>query len=182
MALNATVIKVRLQIADMDRGYYQDHALTLAQHPSETDERLMVRLLAFILNASETLAFSKGLSSEDDEPELLEKNLHGDIEHWFAFGTPDEKWLRKASHKAKRVTLYAYGGRALPIWWQQNEGALQRYPNLAVWSLEESEVSALGAMASRSLRLQCNISEGQVWLSNDADSVTVEPACLKAAD
>ena len=116
MALKATVFKVNLQIADMDRGYYQDHQLTLAQHPSETDGRMMVRLLAFILNSSETLSFTKGLCV-DDEPELWDKSLSGEVNLWIEFGQADEKWLRKASGRAKAVQLFTYGGRSGPIWW-----------------------------------------------------------------
>lgn len=126
MALKATVFKVNLQIADMDRGYYQDHQLTLAQHPSETDGRMMVRLLAFILNASETLSFTKGLCV-DDEPELWDKSLSGEVDLWIEFGQADEKWLRKASGRAKAVQLFTYGGRSVPIWWKQNQAALERY-------------------------------------------------------
>lgn len=136
MALKATVFKVNLQIADMDRGYYQDHQLTLAQHPSETDGRMMVRLLAFILNASETLSFTKGLCV-DDEPELWDKSLSGEVDLWIEFGQADEKWLRKASGRAKAVQLFTYGGRSVPIWWKQNQAALERYKNLKVWNIAE---------------------------------------------
>ncbi|MEX1058621.1 MAG: YaeQ family protein [Natronospirillum sp.] len=179
MAKNSTIIKARLAIADIDRGYYADHSLTLAQHPSETDDRLMIRILAFVLNASEHLAFAKGLSDEDNEPELAEKTLTGDIKLWVAFGTPDEKWLRKASNRAEQVQLFAYGERSLAVWWKQQESTLRRFDNLTVWSLTDDEVSALGALLSRGMTLQCNISEGQAWLSSETGSVTVEPVKLK---
>ncbi|MBW8186517.1 YaeQ family protein [Shewanella nanhaiensis] len=178
MAPKATVYKVNLQIADIDRGYYQDHHLTLAQHPSETDSRMMLRLLAFAMNASDTLEFSKGLCVED-EPELWEKTLVGDIELWIEFGQSDEKWLRKASGRAKQVQLFAYGGRSVPIWWQQNEQAFSRYKNLKVWNIPESAVKEMGELVSRSMSLQYNISEGQIWVSNDDGSVLVEPELLK---
>lgn len=145
MALKATVFKVNLQIADMDRGYYQDHQLTLAQHPSETDGRMMVRLLAFILNASETLSFTKGLCV-DDEPELWDKSLSGEVDLWIEFGQADEKWLRKASGRAKAVQLFTYGGRSVPIWWKQNQAALERYKNLKVWNIAEESVTAMEAL------------------------------------
>lgn len=179
MAIKSTVIKVKLEIADMDRHYYQDHQLTLARHPSETDLRLMARILAFALNASDSLTFSSSLSSEDDEPELSEKTLTGDIELWVAFGTPDEKWLRKASNRAKQVQVFAYGNHVVPVWWRQNEGALTRYRNLKVWELPENELAELTQLVSRGMKLQCNISEGQIWLSTDSDSFTLEPRLLK---
>ncbi|MFB2814605.1 YaeQ family protein [Shewanella xiamenensis] len=178
MALKATVFKVNLQIADMDRGYYQDHQLTLAQHPSETDGRMMVRLLAFILNASETLSFTKGLCV-DDEPELWDKSLSGEVNLWIEFGQADEKWLRKASGRAKSVQLFTYGGRSVPIWWKQNQAALERYKNLKVWNIAEESVTAMEALVSRTMSLQASISEGQVWLSGNEHSVLIEPEMLK---
>lgn len=178
MALKATVFKVNLQIADMDRGYYQDHQLTLAQHPSETDGRMMVRLLAFILNASETLSFTKGLCV-DDEPELWDKSLSGEVDLWIEFGQADEKWLRKASGRAKAVQLFAYGGRSVPVWWKQNQAALERYKNLKVWNIAEESVTAMEVLVNRTMSLQASISEGQIWLSDNDNSVLIEPEILK---
>lgn len=179
MAKTATVFKANINIADMDRGYYADHALTLAQHPSETNERMMVRLLAFILNASEQLTFARGLSAEG-EPELFEQALNGELELWVAFGQPDEKWLRKASNRAKQVKLYAYGGRSVAVWWPQHEAALQRYENLAVWEIPEPQVKAMAELIGRTMTLQASISEGQIWLSNADHNVHLEPVMLKA--
>lgn len=178
MALKATVFKVNLQIADMDRGYYQDHQLTLAQHPSETDGRMMVRLLAFILNASETLSFTKGLCV-DDEPELWDKSLSGEVDLWIEFGQADEKWLRKASGRAKAVQLFAYGGRSVPVWWKQNQAALERYKNLKVWNIAEESVTAMEVLVNRTMSLRASISEGQIWLSDNDHSVLIEPEILK---
>ncbi|MDX5407250.1 MAG: YaeQ family protein [Chromatiaceae bacterium] len=182
MALKATVFKVQLQIADMERHYYQSHSLTLAQHPSENDERMMVRLLAFALNASESLSFTKGLSAEDDEPELWDKSLSGEINLWVEFGQSDEKWLRKAAGRAKQVQLFCYGGRSVPVWWKQNEQALQRYQNLSVLEINEASVVEMAKLVNRTMQLQCNISDGQVWLSDAEHSVLIEPVWLKKAD
>ena len=182
MALKATVFKVQLQIADMDRHYYQDHNLTLAQHPSENDERMMVRLLAFALNASETLSFTRGLSAEDDEPELWDKALSGEINLWVEFGQSDEKWLRKAAGRAKQVILYCYGGRSVPVWWNNSKQALERYQNLSVVEIDETAVKAMAQLVNRNMALQCNISEGQIWLSDAEQSVLIEPVLLKAAN
>ncbi|GGB47581.1 YaeQ family protein [Shewanella inventionis] len=178
MATKATVFKVALQIADMDRHYYADHALTLAQHPSETDTRMMVRLLAFALNASDTLAFSKGLCV-DDEAELWDKSLSDEINLWVEFGQADEKWLRKACGRAKQVILYTYGGRSVPIWWQQNQQALTRYDNLSVVNFPEDAVKQLAVFVNRNMALQISISEGQVWFSDKDNSVLIEPEKLK---
>ncbi len=179
MALKSTIYKVQLQIADMDRNYYHDHSLTLAQHPSETDARMMLRLLAFALNASKSLEFSKGLCV-DSEPELWQKSLSDEIELWIEFGQSDEKWIRKACGRAKQVQLFAYGGRSVPIWWQQNEQAFSRYNNLQVWNIPEDAVKAMGELVSRTMIIQFNITEGEVWMSNELGSVQIVPEVLKS--
>ena len=178
MALRSSVIKAQLQIADMDRHYYQDHNLTLAQHPSETDQRVMVRLLAFALNAHEDLKFSSNLSDEG-ESELSIMNLHGDPELWVEFGLPDEKWLRKASQRSKVVKLYAYGGRSLPIWWKQNEKDLKRFENLSILTLSDEAIEALERMYQRSMSLQFSINEGAVLVSDGSHAVEIELEKLK---
>ena len=180
MAPKSTVYKVNLQIADMDRHYYAEHPLTIAQHPSETDTRMMVRLLAFALNASETLQFSKGLCV-DDEAELWDVDLSGVVDLWVEFGQADEKWLRKASGRAKQVVLYTYGGRSVPIWWQQNQSILSRFKNLKVVNIPEQAVEQLAGFVGRNMAIQVNINEGQVWLSNADMSVLVEPEVLQSS-
>lgn len=177
MALKATILKTTLNIADMDRHYYGDHQLTLAQHPSETDERLMVRLLAFALNASETLAFTKGIST-DDEPDLWQKNLSGDIELWIELGLPDESRLRKACGRAQQVILYTYGGRAVPLWWEKIQSRVSRFDNLTIVELPPQATAALGAMADRNMSLQVTVQDSEVGIGNETDRITVTPGML----
>lgn len=173
MALRATVFKARLSIADMDRSHYGDHAVTIARHPSETDERMLVRLIAFALHADEALAFGRGLSS-DDEPDLWRKDLTGAVEAWIEVGLPDEKRLRKACGRAQHVFLYAYGGRSVDVWWAQNGAALERLRNLSVTELRYPSSSALAALAARSMGLQFTVQDGHVWITDGADTVEVE--------
>ena len=135
MALKSTIYKAELQIADMDRHYYGDHSLTIARHPSETDERMMVRVAAFGLFADERLEFGKGLS-DTDEPDLWQKDLTGQIETWIEVGQPDERRIAKASGRAGRVIVIAYAGRTADIWWQGVKGKVERMQNVTVWSLE----------------------------------------------
>ncbi|TCJ11968.1 YaeQ family protein [Parasulfuritortus cantonensis] len=177
MALKATIYKAELQIADLDRNYYADHALTLARHPSETDERMMVRLLAFVLYARDGLGFGKGLC-EDDEPDLWAKDLTGAIELWIDVGQPDERWLRKACSRAREVVLIAYGGRAADVWWNQNQAALARLERLSVLRLPADAGAGLAALADRNMRLQCTVQDGQVWLTDGSRSVHIEPVRL----
>ncbi|MDD2657904.1 MAG: YaeQ family protein [Candidatus Pacebacteria bacterium] len=173
MAIKSTVFKAALQIADMDRHYYADHSLTLARHPSETDERMMVRLLAFALYADEALAFAKGLSS-DDEPDLWQKDLTGAIERWIVVGLPDERALRKASGRAAQVVVVSYG-RAANIWWNENRDKLQRLDNLTVLNLASETTLALAALASRTMQLQCTMQEGHIMMTSDAGMIDIEP-------
>jgi uncharacterized protein YaeQ len=177
MALKSTVYKADLHIADMDRQYYQQHSLTLARHPSETEERLIVRLLAFILYANEMLEFGKGLSA-DDEPDLWQKDLTGAIELWIDVGLPDERQIRKACGRAKQVVLLIYGGRSADLWWEQNRSKLERQQNLSVISLPDTEV--LAQLVSRGMQLSCNVQDGQLWLSSEAGSVEITPVILHA--
>ena len=177
MALKATIFKADLQIADMDRNYYADHSLTLARHPSETDERMMVRLLAFTLFAEEGLGFGKGLCV-DDEPDLWRKDLTGAIQLWIDVGLPDEKWVRKACNRSERVIIVSYGPRAADVWWDQNKDKLGRLENLAVYRVPFEATQALAAMAERTMRLQCTVQDGQVWITNGRDTAHVEPAQL----
>ncbi|MFM5464325.1 YaeQ family protein [Aeromonas simiae] len=178
MALKATVFKAHLSLSDMDRGLYQDFSLTLARHPSETDERMMIRLAAFAWHAAERLEFTKGLSA-DDEPELWIKNYSDEIELWVELGLPDERRLKKACNRAREVVLYAYGGRGVSVWWKQNQGKLAQHDNLTVIELADEQSQALAALAERTMQLTCTISEGQLWLSNGHAEVTLDPQFLQ---
>jgi uncharacterized protein YaeQ len=176
MALTATIYKVSLEIADMDRQYYQSHVLTIARHPSETEERLMVRLVAFALYASDALVFGKGISSED-EPTLWEKDLTGNIQRWIEVGQPDERAIRKASGRAQHVVIITYGRGADP-WWQQHQVELARIKNLTVVRLPNDATSALAALATRNMQLQCSIQEGSIMFTTDSGVVNLEPQVL----
>jgi uncharacterized protein YaeQ len=174
MALKSTIFKAELQIADLDRNYYATHVLKVARHPSETDERMMVRVLAFMLNADEALIFGKGLSSED-EPDLWRKDLTGSIELWIEVGLPDEKRLRRACGRSNRVLVLTYGGRVADMWWQQNQTALRKLDKLTVIDLLPEESRALAALAQRSMTLQCTLQENEIWLIADGESLHIAP-------
>ncbi|MEP7056927.1 MAG: YaeQ family protein [Caldimonas sp.] len=183
MALKATIFKAQLQLADMDRGLYADHAVTLARHPSETDERMMVRLLAYALNVPAdshggTLDFAKGLW-DPDEPELWHKDLTGQIVHWIEVGQPDERRLLKASGRAGRVTVVSYSQSA-PIWWSGIATKLTRVRNIAVWQIAASEAQALAELAQRSMQLQISVQDGTVWIGDGARSIEIVPLRLNA--
>lgn len=162
MALGATINKVALSVANMERHYYQDHELVVAMHPSENDFRFMIRVIAFALNAHENLAFTKGLNT-DNEPELWQKSLSDEVEVWVDFGQVDEKRIRKACGRAKQVIIYTYHERKASVWWEKNKQNLARHDNLALYHIEAEGAEE---MVSRNMQLQCNIDEGTVSLNN----------------
>lgn len=181
MALKSTIYKAALQIADMDRSLYADHTLTIALHPSETEERMMVRLLAFALQVAADdhdgqLQFARGLS-DTDEPDLWQHDLTGQLLHWVDVGQVDDRRLVKACGRARRVTLYAYAS-SVPVWWAGIAGKLARLRNLTVWQLPAAQSQALAALAQRSMQLQVTVQDGHVWVGNGSDSVEIAPQRL----
>lgn len=174
MAPKATVVKAELQVSDMDRHYYASHNLTLAQHPSETDERLMVRLLAFALHAHERLEFGRGLSDED-EPALWRRDYTGDIEEWIELGQPDESRLRKASGRSQQVVVVTYGGQAAESWWNRNAATLSRLKNLTVLDIDARDVEAITALLERGMRVTAMIQDGEVQLMDTERTVALRP-------
>lgn len=174
MALKATIFKAELTVSDTDRGYYATHALTIARHPSETDERMMVRLLAFAVHASDSLQFTTGLSTEG-EPDLWQKSPSNEIDLWIDVGLPDEKHLRRACGRARQVVVYAYGGKKAGIWWARVGDALTRFDNLSIFQLPRAATSELAALAERGMNIACMISDGSIWLSDASNNLCVQP-------
>lgn len=170
MALNATIHRCTLQVSDLDRAHYQSYQLTIARHPSETDERMMVRVLAFALNADDGLGFTRGLS-QDDEPELWQRSLSDELTLWIEIGQPDEKRIKKACSRSRRVLIYCHQHRAAAVWWKQIAERLKRFDQLSVFKLPDGIGTQLATLAQRNMDLQCTIQEGEIWLSNETDSI-----------
>lgn len=177
MALRSTVFKAVLDVADVDNNNYGQYPLTLARHPSETDERMMVRVLVFAMHAHERLEFGKGLS-DPDEPDLWRKDLTGLVEEWIELGQPDEKAVLRACGRARSAFVYCYGGGALP-WWKSAEAKLERARNLTVRRLDLGPSGALAAFADKSMTLQATIQDGQMLLSSDDDSLEIAITTLR---
>ena len=169
MAISATINKIALNIADMDRHYYESHALTLVQHPSEKDFRVMIRLIAFAANASEQLGFTKGLASED-EPDLWAKKLTDEIELWIDLGQPDEKRIRKACGRADQVIIYTHHEGKAKVWWKKQQANLARFGNLSIIHIHAEGVEKL---MNRSMQLQCTIQDGDMYLNDDDSNIHV---------
>lgn len=186
MATKSTIFKANLQLADIDHGYYADHALTLARHPSETDERMMLRLCALALQAYQlqdlcggdgTLAFGAGLS-DPDEPDVWLRDFTGRTRLWIEVGQPEDKPLAKACSKADAVVLYAFG-HAADIWWKGMENKLSRLANLQVWRIPSASAQALAPLAQRSMSLQATVQEGALMLGDGTHNIDVEPVRWK---
>jgi uncharacterized protein YaeQ len=181
MAQRSTIFKAELQISDMDRNVYGDHNLTIARHPSETDERMMVRVLAFALHANEALVLADSIGN-DDVPSLWQKDLTGAIQVWIDVGQPDEKRIRKACGRADRVFIIAYGGHNVDVWLNQIRSSFDRSKNLSVMVLPPSAPAALAGLAQRSMKLQFTIQDGQIWVTADQDTVHLDLTDAKVVE
>ncbi len=178
MAPNSTVYKLELQVSDMDRHYYASHNLTLAQHPSETDLRLMARLIAYACFAEERLEYGRGLSNEED-PDIWLRDYTGDVELWIDLGQPDESRIKKASGRARQAVVFGYNGNAFDIWWGKNESAMARFKNLTVVSITSDELDAATALLQRGMRLTAMIQDGELQLMSDAENISIRPVYHK---
>ena len=186
MALKAIIYKATVQLSDIDRGVYSDHQVTIARHPSETDERMLIRLLAFALNVPEddahgTLEFAKDMWNVD-EPALWQKDLTGQIiSHWIEVGQPDEKRLLRTTSRVERVSVYSFAS-STPVWWKAIESKLTRTENLTVWQIPTEQSRALAALAQRTMLLQVTVQDGAIWIGDGTHSIEVAPIRLCGKD
>lgn len=178
MALKATIFKADLEISDMDRQYYASHSLTLARHPSETDERMMVRLLAFALHASERLTLGDRMSDQD-VPDVYLNDLTGAMDLWIDVGQPDESRMRKACGKSKSVFVYAYSGHAAEKWWAASAETFTRFRNLTVMNVPPAATQELATLAESRMTLQCMIQDGGAMFVAGSRTVQVAPTILR---
>ncbi len=177
MAQNATIYKASLNIANISQHYYDDLKLTIARHPSETEERIMVRLLAYALHAAPGLQFTRGLSSTN-EPDLWRKGPGGDIDLWIDVGLPDPDRIRRACSRAQSVFIYCYGGRTVQLWWQRSAAQLARFSNLTATALTPESSGAMAAMADRNMSLHCTVDDDVICLSNTGQTLYVKHQVL----
>jgi len=179
MAIKATIYKASLELSDLDRQVYRSDAAVIAQHPSENNERLMVRLLAFALNLpgdddNGPLEFAKDMW-EPDEPALWQKDLTGKMLHWIEVGQPDDKRLMRVSARSLRVSVYSFGPQN---WWPGIANKVSRARNLEVWQIDPAQSEALSALAQRTMALQVTVQDGAVYVSDETRSVEVTPVRL----
>ncbi len=164
MALKATIFKADVSISDMDRHYYQDHHLTIARHPSENDQRMMLRLIAFILNANEHLQFTRGLC-DVEEPDLWQKSFSDEIELWVELGQPSEQRIKKGCNQSQQMTIYSYQDNSFEEWWKKEQHKLRLKDNLSLWTLSDELAQQLADLTERNMQIQATIQDGQLWLT-----------------
>lgn len=174
MATKSTIYKLELEVSDIDRGYYAKHSLTLAQHPSETERRLMVRIFAFALFAHERLEFGRGISNEE-EPALWRRDFTGIIEQWIELGQPEESSIRKACGRSQQVAVVTYSGNSAGTWWNKHESSLARSKNLTIVDLSSEAIDAATKLLQRTMRLQAMIQEGECQLMSDSGNASLRP-------
>lgn len=178
MALKPTIYKAQVELADSDRNCFDSLSLTLACHPSETVERMAVRLLAYCLQAQRGLEFTRGLSTAE-EPDLWRHADSGEIEQWIEIGQPEEPRLRKACGRAGEVLVYAFG-RSADTWWKLNGEAIAALPRLQVWQFAWPEVESVAKLLDRTVQLNISIVGGVLYVDNGSGSTTLEPVQLHA--
>ncbi len=175
MALKSTIFKAELEISDIDRSYYAHHSLTIARHPSENDERMMLRLLAFALHADEMLVFGDSIGNED-EPSLWQKDLTGSIRLWIDVGQPDEKRIRRACGRATRVFVYSSGGHSSDVWLNQIKSSIEGCRNLTIVNLAAAAPPALARLSQRSMNLQVTVQDDQAWVADGRETIHLDLA------
>lgn len=180
MALKPTIYKAQIELADSDRNCFESLSLTLARHPSETLERMAARLLAYCLNHTRGLAFTKGISTAD-EPDLWIHSDHGEIEHWIEVGQPEQPRLRKACGRARQVSVYAFA-KSTPTWWKLHGDDIGALPRLQVWQFDWNEIQAAAELLDRTVQLNTSIVGGILYLDNGSASTSVEPTLLCRSD
>jgi len=176
MALKPTIYKAQIELADSDRNCFESLSLTLAKHPSETLERMVVRLLAYCLNCTRGLEFTKGISTAD-EPDLWVHSDHGEIQNWIEVGQPETPRLRKACGRARQVSVYSFA-KSAPTWWKLNREAISALPHIQVWQLDWAEVQAAANLLDRTVQLNVSIVGGILYLDNGSTSTSLEPRLL----
>lgn len=177
MAQGSEIYKVQVSLSNLNSHYYDDFALTLARHPSESEARLMFRLTALLHSSAESeferLQFTKGISTQE-EPDIWQKNYSGDILQWIELGQPDLKRLRQAMGKSQIVRVYTYNPNTSGEWYQKISRDILNYKKLEIFHLEVTKGQSLENLISRTMDLSCLIEEQVLYLSNDSDRVEIE--------
>lgn len=171
MALKPTIYKLKIMVSDMDRDYYEAMALTVAQHPSETIERMMVRVLAYCLNAQEQLSFTKGLSAVD-EPDVWLKTLDDQLSLWIDVGEPAVDRIKKALRLSSAVKIYSFNSKS-DSWWSQHQAHFVLMP-ASVFQFKWEQIQALAALVERTMDFSLTITESSIYIATEKGECEVQ--------
>ncbi len=170
MALKPTIYKLKIALTDLDRNYYNTLNLTIAQHPSETLERMMARILAFCINAQESLSFTKGLSSAE-EPDLWAHTLDGRVALWIDVGEPAVDRIKKATRIAQTVKVYSFNSKS-DVWWIQEQEKFKQL-TASIFQFQWKDIQTLAKLAQRTMDISVTITENSAYIATESGECEV---------
>jgi uncharacterized protein YaeQ len=170
MALKPTIFKFKIALSDLERNYYDALELTVAQHPSETVERMMVRVLAFCINAQERLEFTRGLSAIED-PDIWARSLDEQLSLWIDVGEPTAERIKKATRLSPIVKVYSFNSKS-DVWWEQGRNKFERL-NASVFRFSWQGIQSLAALQQRTMNLSVTITGDSAYVATEAGECEV---------
>jgi len=176
VAFKPTIYKMKITLADTDRNYYDTLNLTVAQHPSETVERMMARVLAFCINAREHLVFTKGLSAVE-EPDIWARTLDDRLALWIDVGEPSVDRIRKATRLSPAVKVYCFNSKA-DTWWSQGQAKVKELP-ASIFQFQWGSIQALAAQVKRTMDLGVTITGDTAYVASESGECEVNWATLQ---
>jgi len=178
VAIKPTIYKLRISLSDPNRNYYDTLNLTLAQHPSETLERMMMRALAYCINAQENLVFTKGLS-DVDEPDIWVRTMDDQTSLWIEVGEPSADRIKKASQLAQSVRIYCFNSKA-DVWWQQISGKINRL-KASVYKFEWENIVNLASQVKRTMDISVSITGDSAYVATESGETDISWVILQEA-
>lgn len=179
MALKPTIYKFRISLSDTNRDLYDSTQLTVAQHPSETVERMMARIMAYCVKWQPNLALTKGLSTTD-EPDLWVKSLDDQIELWVDIGEPSLDRVKKACRLAKQVDIFSFNSKS-DVWWEQTKNKAHQY-SASFYRFDSQAIEALAQVVARTMDLSVMITGDSLFVDCEQGSFEVQLTTLQSHD
>ncbi|WP_299659555.1 YaeQ family protein [uncultured Psychromonas sp.] len=176
MALKPTIFKMNINVSNLDQDLYETIPLTIAQHPSETTERMVTRILAFVLNNQEFLSFTKGLSEADD-PDIWAKNYSDEFLLWVDVGEPGFERIKKACRQAKSVKVYTFNTKS-NVWWKQS---LKDFSKITaqVYQFDFEQIQSFASLVERTMDFSITLTDNVFYIAADKGSCEVNLTTLK---
>ncbi|TEW47870.1 YaeQ family protein [Psychromonas algicola] len=177
MALKPTIFKMNINVSDLDNDVYETIVLTVAQHPSETTERMVTRILAYVLNNQEFLSFTTGLSEADD-PDIWAKNYSDEFLLWVDVGEPAFDRIKKAARQAKVAKVYTFNTKS-GVWWKQSQKDFATI-KAEVYQFEFEQIQQFAALVERTMDFSITITDGVFYIAANKGSCEVNLTTLQS--